>query len=298
MSVLTVIRQYFSNPLNRQRMKKEITTGIVLSIPLIYLIYSIILNQKLLFLFDHLTLLISIAITIMFALIIFFNRSISRFEAKLFLFIIVIWVVFQAMTLAAIEIKYDNLRNGYFEQYQKKLNYQSSDQLNASWDIVSNYREGYVYYDSSYYTPNRFLTANELMIGLNSFFNPLLSIYYAGFNGINKLIVVQHTGRCGEFSDAISYLLNDITKLKTRSIMLKGVGVDHQFPEIQIGDTWFVFDKTYTTAIEPIKSVEYAAFLKRTDFPLYVNITNMTSTDHHPDIFKEHGFTPDSLKKG
>lgn len=89
---------------------------------------------------------------------------------------------------------------------------------------------------------------------------PMLSLYcWAG--GMNKLIVVQRIGGCGEFASAVVTLLSDTAGLYARKVYFEGI--DHSLPEIYFRGEWWVFDAYYTTPDHPAKAEYYALYLRR-----------------------------------
>ena len=84
--------------------------------------------------------------------------------------------------------------------------------------------------------PNRVLTSNS---GFYLGFTPLFWLYLEWLDGLEKLIVVQKKGNCGEFAVAIKTLLRDVTGLKTRVVSMEGF--DHAFPELYWNGSWWGF---------------------------------------------------------
>ena len=112
-------------------------------------------------------------------------------------------------------------------------------------------------------------------------------------NGFLKLIFIQNTGNCGEFASSMELLINDVTGFDTRIVHMEGK--DHAFPEININNEWWVFDKIYTTPSQPIKSNDYASFLSNKDKGLFYNISDLKDDTNEVSVLSEHGFNLSNL---
>jgi hypothetical protein len=123
------------------------------------------------------------------------------------------------------------------------------------------------------------------------FFSPLIGSHLLTFNGFSKLIVLQKTGNCGEFAEAISFLLKDITGVKTRVISIEGI--DHAFPEAYLEGKWWIFDKIYTTPDYPVDAYTYASHLESRGEAKYV--ADLKITGNNKSLLSEHGFRPVNL---
>ena len=133
--------------------------------------------------------------------------------------------------------------------------------------------------------PNRVLTSNS---GFYLGFTPLFWLYLEWFDGLEKLIVVQKKGNCGEFAVAIKTLLRDVTGLKTRVISMEGF--DHAFPEVYWNGSWWVFDAIFTTPKYPVRAENYTSYLKENKRNVYECLRNLKDGETGTSVLAEHGF--------
>jgi len=73
------------------------------------------------------------------------------------------------------------------------------------------------------------------------------------------LSTVARVGTCGEFAMGLARLLRDSLGCKIRVVTFKTL--DHEFPEVKVNGTWYVFDLTYTTLDKPVEASKYAEYL-------------------------------------
>ena len=229
----------------------------------------------------------------------------SNFRMKnIYRLIVILWVFTQLLIVISIEVEYSNIENNYSQEYLS-LTKKGVDEVNATWSIVDSFRDDYngVYGMKSSRIPSRQISSN---IG-QMMFNPILLIYFFDFegmpkrwnfkivqgDGILKMIFVQNTGNCGEFASSMELLINDVTEFDTRIIHMEGK--DHAFPEININNEWWVFDKIYTTPSQPIKSNDYASFLSNKDQGLFYCISDLKDGTNEVSVLSEHGFNSSNL---
>ena len=196
-----------------------------------------------------------------------------------------------------IEVEYNNIKNNYSQEYFS-LTIKGVDEVNATWSIVNSFHDEYdgVYGMKGSRIPSRQISSNTGQIML--LFNPILLFYFFDIegmpeNGFLKLIFIQNTGNCGEFASSMELLINDVTGFDTRIVHMEGK--DHAFPEININNEWWVFDKIYTTPSQPIKSNDYASFLSNKDKGLFYNISDLKDDTNEVSVLSEHGFNSSNL---
>lgn len=125
-----------------------------------------------------------------------------------------------------------------------------------SWNLTNAYGKDYL---STYHAKDNPNPARKLA---NFCINPMYYLiydYYFYNSGYSKVSLLKQTGSCGEFSQAIIYLINSTMDLPTRSVHF--FGLDHEFPEIYVNDDWYIFDYTYTTQGYPVKAEDYAQYI-------------------------------------
>ena len=277
--------------------KKSLVNGIFivfLSVLLLILWASIELNKPIFFLLSEISFAIIVIFSLLFAFLIFkirfrkpFKNNYHELAYKLIILMIFMWILIQITFIISIELNYFQIKNEYTEKFDS-YNSKNNDIVESAWFVTSQYNNEYANtYGTTIASPIRSVTYVKY-VEINPIFNPILEVYYGFFNGKSKLTVVQQQGHCGEFADAQSFFINEITGLKTRKITF--VGVDHQFPEISIFDNWYVFDKTYTTQNMPINAKDYATHLKNNFPTIYHNLTNLLSSENSPNLLEEHGF--------
>lgn len=218
-------------------------------------------------------------------------------EKNIFLLILIVWVFIQLLVVISIEVEYSNIKNNYSQEYFS-LTRNGVDKVNATWSIVDSFRDEYngVYGVKGSRIPSRQISSNTGQIML--LFNPILLFYFFDFegmprDGLLKLIFVQNTGNCGEFASSMELLINDVTGFDTRIVHMEGK--DHAFPEININNEWWVFDKIYTTPSQPIKSNDYASFLSNKDKRLFYYISDLKDDTNKVTVLSEHGFYSSNL---
>lgn len=286
-----------------ESLKSEIFLGFVNGLllggvlTLIFLIYSSIkLNTPLYFLVEYYFIATTVVVSVLIFILVFkrklrhFNDNVVReYAMKTIISLFFIFLALQFLFIGSIESKYQTVKGDYFDKYQNNLEKAHGNQLSALWNITTDYTSAYDNtYGTSIGSPSRTLKTNEKLIELSSLIIPteLLYIYY--FGGLNKITVIQNQGRCGEFAEAQSFFINDISGLKTRIIYF--VGADHEFPEVYVNCKWYVFDKSYTTTEKPVEAEQYADFLREKHPLLFTNITGLKSSDEDSHVYQDHGF--------
>ena len=209
---------------------------------------------------------------------------------NLILLILLIWLLPQILMVTNIEIEYSRVKNHYIQEYQEILGNKEQDELNASWNISVLYNNEFERTYSVSTPPSR------LIFGYVVHCAPICPIWWLYFKSgeSSKLIVVQKKGGCGEFANAVTFLLNDVTGLNTRVVSIEGI--DHAFPEVNFKDDWWVFDLHYTTKDYPIEARYFASHLKKKwNRDKYVAVANLKNTNTGETVLAEHGFPPSNL---
>jgi len=210
----------------------------------------------------------------------------------------ILWILVQLLVVISIEVEYNNIKNHFSQEYIS-LTRKGIDEVNATWSIVDSFGDEYngVYGVKGSRIPSRQISCNTgSRISLS--FNPILQFYFFNFEGMQmdgffKLIIVQNTGNCGEFASSMKLLIKDVTGFNTRVVNMEGK--DHAFPEININNDWWVFDKIYTTPSQPIKSSDYASFLSTEDQSLFNCISDLRDYTDEVSVLPEHGFNSSNL---
>jgi hypothetical protein len=115
------------------------------------------------------------------------------------------------------------------------------------------------------------------------------------------LSAVARVGTCGEFAMGLTRLLRDSLGCETRIVAFKTL--DHEFPEVKINGTWYVFDLTYTTPDKPVEAGKYAEYLQtkcmvenRFCEVFHAGFKGLVDAVTGEDLRREHGFsTPHSI---
>lgn len=184
-----------------------------------------------------------------------------------------IYLILLFSIILSIEIDYYTTVNNYREYlYERKG-------IDAIWSIINDYSREFkgAYGLKTLLIPSREIASRPLC-------HPVLFIYCLT-GGYKKLVVVQRIGACGEFAQAIVYLLGDLG-VKTRKISIEGI--DHGFSEAYVNGEWWVLDKVYTTQVKPVKAKEYALHLKKLGIFKYVS--RLVDLETGLDVASEHGF--------
>lgn len=211
--------------------------------------------------------------------------------------IMIVWILVQLLVISSIEVEYGNIKDHYSQEYLS-IRFEGADEVNATWSIVESFDNEYngVYGVKDSRIPSRQISSNAGAMILS--FNPILRFYFFNFKGMpvdgySKLIFVQNTGNCGEFASSIKFLVKDVTGFDTRIVQMEGK--DHAFPEININNSWWVFDKIYTTPSQPIKSSDYASFLFTKDQNLFNCISDLRDYGNKVSVLSDHGFNSSNL---
>lgn len=212
-------------------------------------------------------------------------KSAVRFISGFTLVMMLFWLTFQAVLVVTIEAEYNNIQMHYSAEYSELKN--ETNELSAIWHIVNEYKKEF---DTSTYG-NRNAVIPSRVVSFNPILAPILGIYFIEYDGPSKLIVVQKKGNCGEFAEAVSFLLSDLTGLPTRIVSFEGI--DHAFPEVNIEGKWWVLDKLWTTKERPVEACQYYAVLKAKGLAKYV--ANLVEKDSNRSVLSEHGFRPVNL---
>ena len=218
-------------------------------------------------------------------------------EKNIIILIAIVWILVQLLVVISIEVEYSNIKDHYSQEYLSTT-IEGVDEVNATWSIIDSFDNEYngVYGVKDSRIPSRQISNNVGSMILS--FNPILFLYFFNFKGIpvdgySKLIFVQNTGNCGEFASSIKFLIKDITGFDTRIIHMEGK--DHAFPEINIDNYWWVFNKIYTTPSQPIKSNDYASFLSTEDQSLFNCISDLRDYENEESVLSDHGFNSSNL---
>lgn len=215
----------------------------------------------------------------------FFSNN-SQIVKKFFLFTVIIifslWLVSQLCVIVAIENDSLNEVNKYAEIADKNL---KGDTLAICWNLTSAYRSDYT---STYRVKDKTSSARKISECCANILYPLIYWYYKYDYGYEKAALFGYSGNCGEFSRAITYLINTTMEVPTRSIHFKGF--DHEFPELYINNDWYVFDYTFTTPSSPIKIKDYSQYLANKVDNIYNCTADLTTMNEDNSLLTEHGF--------
>lgn len=223
------------------------------------------------------------------AILLYYKKIDRKNCLNLILLILLIWLLPQILMVTNIEIEYFRVENHYIQEYQEILSNKGQNELNASWNISVLYNKDFEKTYSVSTPPSR------PVFGYVVHCAPICPIWWLYFksDGSSKLIVVQRTGGCGEFANAVTFLLNDVTGLNTRVVSIEGF--DHAFPEVNFKDVWWVYDLHYTTEDYPIEAHYFASHLKKWNRDKYVAVANLKNTNTGETVLDEHGFPPSNL---
>lgn len=221
-------------------------------------------------------------------------------KGKVFQSIFILWLSLQSLVVISIELKYNEVRYSYSQEYLS-LTENGFDDVNATWSITNSFCEEYngVYGKKNIELPSRKIFTNSTGL-ISLMFNPILYFYFLDSDNSNniapregyfKLVIAQNSGCCGEFASSMELLLEDIAGFETRVICMEGK--DHAFPEIKINDEWWVFDRIYTTPSQPVKSGDYALFLEDKELSNY--ICDLNDASKKTSVLSEHGFNSSNL---
>ncbi|KLK89291.1 hypothetical protein SZ63_02355 [Methanoculleus sediminis] len=238
---------------------------------------------------SHISLIFSIMIGLLLVSYFYFKRNLRDSEKLLILFIITVWFVFQISLIGSVEYQYQYVVEDYKQEYADTIDTGNYTALSASWLLAEKYCNGMdiTYGQKGVTLPNRALSGTPISIMLLGV-NPCLAIYFSDFTSRNKLIFLQNAGNCGEFARAIAIMLEDASSMNTRVIKMEGA--DHEFPEVYYEGEWWVFDKTYTTSISPVRARDYATHLEDRYNYLHHSIANLKVANEEISVLEEHGF--------
>jgi len=170
------------------------------------------------------------------------------------------------------------------------------DDISICWNLTNVY---YNKYDSAFHFKNKTIPARNLAKQcVKPVYSPYLYYFIYNFyiydQGYGKAALLTERGNCGEFSQAIVYMINATMNLPTRSLHFQGQ--DHELPEILINGSWYVFDRTFTTQSYPVKSEDYAAYIKEKDESFFNNIANIKKIRSDVYLLEEHGFNTTTIE--
>lgn len=206
---------------------------------------------------------------------------------KILITFCVIWLAFQFSIIGGLNYEYLIVSENYSESYHHYLINHQNDFLNASWNLTQKYHDSFLgtYGVQGSFLPDRALSTNYIPI-----IYPFLDNYFNNQNGYQKLLIVQQKGNCGEFSQSITFLLNDTTHFPTRVINFEGI--DHMMPEIEIDNQWWVVDEVFLTPEKPIISYNLSRYV---DESIRDNIANIYSSTEDKSLLKQHGFNETNI---
>jgi hypothetical protein len=240
-----------------------------------------------LFLLFVIAFVVIIAVTIYRSLIQFRKDPSKKNLTKILFFILIIWLSFQIVAIGCVEIELLNTKSQYAQEYSSYLERNNGDELGATWNVVNIY---FTNFNGTYGVKNAVIPSRRLYQNYIPFLTPLFDIYYFYFDGINKLILIQKGGNCGEFSQSIVLLLNISTNHETRSVSMQGI--DHGFPEVKIYNTWWIVDKVYLTPDKPILSINFSRYSSP---DLNEDIANLESSSNENNVLEQHGYSITNL---
>lgn len=197
-------------------------------------------------------------------------------------FLLFIWTVPQLFTIITIENEANQQIDNYSVLAENTL---KGEPLLVSWNLTSAYDSGYL---RTYHAKDKSNPARELAnCCLNPFYYFIYDYYFHN-SGYGKVSLLKQTGNCGEFSQAIIYLINSTMELPTRSVHFEGL--DHEFPEVYVNDDWYIFDYTYTTQGYPVKAEDYAQYMNKKKCEESHCIADIKLIPGGDSLLNEHGF--------
>lgn len=243
---------------------------------------------------SHISLIFSIIIGLFLVSYFYFKRNLRDSEKLAILFIITVWFVLQISLIGSVEYQYQHVIEDYKQEYADTIDTGNYTALSASWLLAERYcnEMDITYGQKDVMLPNRALSGTPINIMLLEV-NPCLAIYFSDFTSRSKLIFLQKTGNCGEFARATAIMLEDASGMNTRVIKMEGA--DHEFPEVYYEGDWWVFDKTYTTSISPVRARDYATHLEDRYNNLHHSIADLRVTNGETSVLEEHGFSASNV---
>ncbi|WP_317137239.1 hypothetical protein [Methanochimaera problematica] len=187
--------------------------------------------------------------------------------------------------IAEIESEYKTIKEDYSSLFDNEIK-NGKDPLNSAWGVTDTYFQNF---ETAWRKPDSPIPARTIYPENSVLkFHFILYHYLFNMNGKEKVFTIFKTGNCSEFAVSISYLINDITGLKTRIITMEGV--DHTYPETEYNNQWYVFDRILTTVKYPVLSENYSSYLSGNKPVIYGNIANLIDSVTKKSYLKEHGF--------
>lgn len=210
--------------------------------------------------------------------------------------IFAIWVLLQLLVVINVEVDYYSVKEKYSEQYVS-FKENGLNEVNATWSVVDKYSQSYqsTYGKGDTVPLSRRIFKNDLGFAYITI-NPILSCYFLDSlqypdEGYYKLVIVQNSGACGEFASSMKLLIHDASGFDTRVIAMEGK--DHGFPEVKIGNEWWVFDKVFTTPYYPVKASTYASYV--VEKSVFASIHDLHEHEKDESLLAEHGFNASNL---
>ncbi|UUX92978.1 transglutaminase domain-containing protein [Methanoplanus endosymbiosus] len=247
--------------------------GMILLVIITYFLYFILfyLHQKnLLFKRDHI--LINMGIILLFA---------------------VVLIVPQLFVINTIECEAQDAIDEYSLLADEIF---KDDTLGICWSLTGAYRGDY---SSGFHVKDSVIPARNLAeFCVKPFYAPFIYYFIHEFYnedyGYGKAALLTRTGNCGEFSQAVVYMINATMGLPTRSVHFKGH--DHEFPEVFVNDDWYVFDRTFKTTEFPVKSEDYAGYIEDKDEDFSKCISDIKQVKSDISLLDEHGFNTTTIE--
>jgi hypothetical protein len=217
---------------------------------------------------------------------------------NLFALIFIAWIAIQLVIVISIDTDYNAIRKDYSAHYNQ-LRENDVDEVNATWSIVEKLNHNYIntYGQNKSSTPSRKIFSNTAG-STYLLANPILTWYFFNINapeqpdnGYYKLTIVQNSGACGEFASSVKLLVHDVTGFDTRVIVMEGK--DHAFPEVNVENKWWVFDKLFTTSLQAIESSKYADHLMESG--TFKSVHDLHEINNDRSLLEEHGFNSSNL---
>lgn len=221
------------------------------------------------------------------------NRNHIFINIGIILLFAAILVIPQVFVINAIENESQHAIDEYSSLANNTVN---GDNLAVCWKLTNAFSNNYV---STYHVKNSSIPARNIVNNcVKPFFSPyayyFIHNYFMQNSGYGKIALFTQTGNCGEFSQAIVYMINSTLDIPTRSLHFKGV--DHEFPEIFIDGSWYIFDKTYTTQRSPVKSEDYAEYIENSNQELSNCIVDLKQVRSDISLLEEHGFNTTTIE--
>ena len=223
----------------------------------------------------------------------FLNRSHIFINIGIILLFAIILVIPQLFVINAIENESQNAIDAYSSLANDKF---KGDNLAVCWNLTNAYSNNY---KPTFHVKNSSIPARNLANWcVKPSYSPYIYFfiddYYNHNSGYGKTALLTQTGNCGEFSQAVVYMINTTLGLPTRSLYF--IGIDHEFPEVFINGSWYVFDKRYLTPRYPVKSDNYAEYIEKSNQRVSHCVADIKQVQSNISLLEEHGFNTTTIE--